>query len=579
MAARAGLKKAWDWLYERSGLDHIPFYKVPYTYFNLDLWLGGIVAASFFWLAITGLLLLFYYSPAEPLESTKATIFERPFGAMILTSHLYAAHFMLIAAIVHATRNLLKGAYKRPRELVWIMGVLTGFLALQTAFFGYSLVGDRIAEEAVNIGKALNLRGLGETIGLYVINALFTLDPEQQYFRLLAIHVFSATLLFLMFMLHFGLFEMHGPAPKEEETGWKVEPSKVDQNRPDIAPWFPVNFVFILALTLSVWGLIVFVAGIAQRFAEALPPLLSPYPVEAEDFVPRPPWFFLYAYRIFQFTFLTLPVESVPQLLQLLVSMVLPVVILIALPFIDRAGSRHPLDRPLATIVGVLMLVYFAQLTFWGFIEAGKPFGLNETLVALAPPFFAVTGGMYLLRKVWTGRSVEAVDMAAVAGYVVAGSLLPFLIGMARGLPSLGEEAATGLLGLGLTVVILGWIAMKMRQPQGRGKATEAAGAKSVASNPDDDIPGYLLAIGVAEFAIVVFSAVSLAAIAVIDPVAFAVEATLLTGLLLLAGGGLAHLIFRALVAGRVPPEGFIGEVKPHILPLLAALITFILLV
>jgi quinol-cytochrome oxidoreductase complex cytochrome b subunit len=567
--ARGLARRAWEWLYERAGIEHIPFYRVPYTYFNLDLWLGAIVAASFFWLAITGLLLLFYYNPSEPLESTKATIFERPFGALILTSHLYAAHFMLIGVFLHAFRNLFKGAYKRPRELVWILGVLTGFLALQTAFFGYSLAGDRIAEEAINIGRALNLRGLGETIGLYVINALFTLDPEQQYYRLLAIHVLSATLLFLLFALHFGLFEMHGPTPREDETKWRVEPSKIPQDRPDLAPWFPVNLVFILAVTFSVWGLIVFVAGLAQRYAEMLPPLFSPYPVEAEDFVPRPPWFFLYAYRIFQFTFLTLPVESVPQLLQLIVSMVLPPLILIAIPFIDRAASRHPLDRPLITLIGMLMLVYFFQLTFWGLIEAGKPFGLNETLVALAPPFFLATGGLYLLLRAWRGQTIELGRLLAVAGYVAAGSILPLLIAIARGLTGLGEEMMTGLLGFAMTMVLLGWIAAKMRVEE-PPKVVEN-------KDPDEAIPGYLLLVGIFEFAVAVFSTVALVAIALIDPVAFAVEATVLTGLLLLAAGGLAHLVFRALVAEKLPPGDFVSEIKPHLIPILAVILAFIL--
>ncbi len=564
------LRSVASWIYERAGIDHIPFYRVPYTYFNLDMWLGGIVAASFFWLAITGLLLLFYYNPAEPLESTKATIFERPFGALILTSHLYAAHFMIIGVFIHAFRNLFKGAYKRPRELVWILGVLTGFMALQTAFFGYSLAGDRIAVEAVNIGKALTLRGLGENLGLYIVNALFSLDPETQYFRILAIHILSATLLFLLFMLHFGLFEMHGPTPREEETKWKLEPSKIPQDRPDLAPWFPVNFVFIIALTLSVWGLIVLAAGLAQRFAELLPPLFSPYPVEAEDFVPRPPWFFLFAYRIFQFTFLTLPVESVPQLLQLIVSLILPPVVLMAIPFLDRATSRHPLDRPLITLLGMLMLVYFVQLTFWGLIEAGKPFGLNETLVALAPPFFTATGGLYLLLRVWKGKPVDLPILAAAAGYIVGGSLLPLLIAMARGLPGLFEETATGFLGFAFTVILLAWVATKMK--------VEEPPRVVQNSDPDESIPGYLLAVGVLELAIVVYSAVVLLGIAVTDPVAFAIEATLFTGLLLLAAGGLAHLVFRALVADKLPRGDFVTEIKPHILPILAAIIVIIVL-
>ncbi|MEB3859690.1 MAG: hypothetical protein LRS43_00605, partial [Desulfurococcales archaeon] len=55
------LRDSWKWIQERTGLDRLPFFRVPYNYMSLGFWLGAIVAASFMLLAITGLLLLFYY--------------------------------------------------------------------------------------------------------------------------------------------------------------------------------------------------------------------------------------------------------------------------------------------------------------------------------------------------------------------------------------------------------------------------------------------------------------------------------------------------------------------------------------
>lgn len=559
-----------DWLRDRTNIGHIPFFKVPYTYFNLDLWLGAIVAASFFWLAITGLLLVLYYRPEAPLESTKQILFERPFGGLLLTSHLYAAHFMILATIVHAFRNLFKGIYKRPRELVWILGVATGFMALQTAFFGYSLVGDRIAKEAINIGSALTVRSLGESLGIYLVSALFSIDPGETYFRLLAMHIIFATILFLLFMAHFGLFELHGPAPREEETNWRVDPPRIDQNRGDLAPWFPVNLVFILSVTFSVWGLILIVDSLAMKYADLLPPLFKPYPVEAEDFTPLPPWFFLFAYRIFQFTFLTLPHPEVPQLLQFIVAMVLPPLILVALPFIDRSSSRHPLDRPVPVIIGALMFIYFFQLTIWALIEPGIPIRFLQALVVMLPPFLAVTVGYRILRRLRLGREVPLKEVLAGAGIISGGTVLVIAAALAAGIAGLAEEIIVGLLGLAMAVAFIGWLASKL--------TTEEAPKVVENKDPDDSLPSYLLGIAVLELFIGLFALFSLIAIAVIDPVAFTIQATAMLGLLFFSAAGLAYTIFRALVAEKLPPADFFTEVKPH-LPVFIAFLIVVLVV
>jgi hypothetical protein len=188
---------------------------------------------------------------------------------------------------------------------------------------------------------------------------------------------------------------------------------------------------------------------------------------------------------------------------------------------------------------------------------------LNETLVVHAPPTFTLIGGLYLLRRAWLQRPVEPGHIAAAAGFIVGGSLLPLLIAMARGLGGLTEEIISGLVGFGFTVAFLGWLAGKMEVGEPPRTVKN--------SDPDESIPGYLLAVGVLEFAILSFSLVTIVAIAVVDPVGFAVEATVLTGLMMLAAGGLAHLLFRALVADRLPRGDFLTEIKPHLLPLLAA--------
>ncbi len=146
------IRRLHEWLVDRLGLNRLPFRSVPYSYVTLEFWLGAIVAASFIWLGISGLLLLLYYDYVNPAETNRRLLESKPFFKPLLTSHLIAANIMILGAVAHMLRNFLVGAYKRPREILWIIGVLAGFMALQTAFFGYSAIGDKIAVEAINIG-------------------------------------------------------------------------------------------------------------------------------------------------------------------------------------------------------------------------------------------------------------------------------------------------------------------------------------------------------------------------------------------------------------------------------------------
>src|SRR3989304_995062 len=110
--------------------------------------LGGISFVAFIILTITGILLGFYYIPDGTIEFTRtgdvtSAAYESmnfimndvPFGFMIRGLHHWAAHVMIAAVFLHMMRVYFTGAYKKPRELNWILGVV---LLLVTLFFGYS---------------------------------------------------------------------------------------------------------------------------------------------------------------------------------------------------------------------------------------------------------------------------------------------------------------------------------------------------------------------------------------------------------------------------------------------------------
>ncbi len=127
--------------------------------------LGGIAFVAFILLTITGILLGFYYIPDGTIEFTRTgdvtspayrsmnfIMNDVPFGFMIRGLHHWGAHVMIASVFLHMMRVYFTGAYKKPRELNWLLGVI---LLLITLFFGYSgylLPANDLSRGAATIG-------------------------------------------------------------------------------------------------------------------------------------------------------------------------------------------------------------------------------------------------------------------------------------------------------------------------------------------------------------------------------------------------------------------------------------------
>lgn len=577
------LRRLYDLVVERLGLDRLPLRSVPYSYVSIEFWLGAIVAASFMWLAISGVLLLLYYDYTNPAEANRRLLESKPFFRPLLTSHLMAANLMILGAVAHFVRNFLVGAYKKPREAVWIVGVIAGFLALQTAFFGYASIGDKIAIEAINIGSGFVSNSFGEYFGKVLAALAFDVTESTRYLRVIAIHVAFALLLGAAFLLHFTLFEAHGIHPSPRETGWRDEPSRIDETRKDIAPWFPVNFTYIIVVTLGVWGIIFTLSAFLQGLGW-VHQLLYQLPIfegtpEGELARPMPPWFLVYAFKLFQLTFLYLPepiripvmgleLYGFSALPVFIASFVLPILVLAIIPFMARGGSTHPLDNMAATATLGLLLVYLAQLTLWGAMTLGFHSTLTAAVVFIAPALTLVPG-LQMLKAAKEGENINkpAIRFLALSLLAIA---LPFATLIAtRGYETdtgMGD-AITGLLGVVFSLVYLGLVAFASFGGESEPRREEYS---------PPDLPTPLIAVAIVELFLVVFSAISLT---LVDPTASPILASALIGLLLTSAYGVAHVAFRALTLHGKPLGSLGSELLPHSLVVLSlAVLIFVAL-
>jgi quinol-cytochrome oxidoreductase complex cytochrome b subunit len=176
--------------------------KLTYTFC-----LGGLSFFLFVLLTITGIFLMFFYTPAADIGAAKAyrdmeTIRTNVyFGDLVRNIHRWGAHLMVFSVSLHMARVFYTGAYKPPREFNWVVGVILLFLTLGLSFTGYLLPWDQLSVWAVTVGT--NLAGYSPLIpkqAQFILIAGIEVGPET----LLRWYVFHV--LFLPFILVIFLF-------------------------------------------------------------------------------------------------------------------------------------------------------------------------------------------------------------------------------------------------------------------------------------------------------------------------------------------------------------------------------------
>lgn len=153
--------RAAEWVDERYEVSE-PLSKVldkPVPKFALRWWycLGGITAFLFAIQAATGIMLAFYYKPTPEAAYASIQFIESEvrFGAAVRAIHHWAANGMIVMCTAHMLRVFIMGAYKRPRELNWISGVVLLLITLVFGFTGYLLPWDQRAFWATTVGSEI----------------------------------------------------------------------------------------------------------------------------------------------------------------------------------------------------------------------------------------------------------------------------------------------------------------------------------------------------------------------------------------------------------------------------------------
>ena len=164
-----------DWVDERTSLSGAArwamFRKVPKG-INWFYTLGSATLFAFLSQAVTGVFLAMYYDPSvtNAYESTRHLTNEVFLGEFVRGMHRWGSSVMIVLIFLHMGRVFFFGAYKYPRELTWLIGVVLLLLVSQMALTGYLLPFDQRSYWATIV--AVNINGTGPVVGPYLADFL-----------------------------------------------------------------------------------------------------------------------------------------------------------------------------------------------------------------------------------------------------------------------------------------------------------------------------------------------------------------------------------------------------------------------
>lgn len=306
--------------------------------------LGGTPAYLFLVQLFTGILLAFYYkaSPQTAYDSVRYITEEAAFGWYLRSVHKWAATLMIAAVILHQMRVFFTGAYRRPRELNWMIGMMLLILTLLTGFTGYCLVYEQLSYWGATVSS--NIVATVPLVGEFMKQLLLAGEAynEQTLSRLFILH--GALLPVAMLVLvatHILLVRLHGVT----ELTFEDEPA----DRPDHFRFFPDHFLTELAIGLV---LMLLLSTLATVFPAVLGPVANPL-VTPE--VIKPEWFFYVAFRWLKLFSGTAAVLSTGFI----------VFVMFLWPLVDGWIRRRTRFQEASVWIGVGAVLLITGMTLW----------------------------------------------------------------------------------------------------------------------------------------------------------------------------------------------------------------------
>ena len=343
------IRSAGAWIQERVPIDvdqvkELTNEPVPY---HLKRWwfaLGGTPAYLFLVQAVTGVALAVYYqpSPETAYESVRYITEEARYGWFLRGLHRWGATLMIAAVILHQIRVFFTGAYRKPRELNWVVGMTLLLCTLVLGFTGYSLVYEQLSYWGATVGA--NIAASVPVVGDLTKSLLLGGDSynERTLPRFYVLHAAVLPgLVVILVGIHITLVRLQGV------TEFRFESESGEPHRH--FSFFPDHFYTELIIGLL---LMVLLSALATIFPATLGPKADPLTTPE---VIKPEWFFYVAFRwlkLFSGTFAVLSTGFI-------------VFVMYAWPFIDAEIRKRTRFTEASVWIGIAGALTIIGLTVW----------------------------------------------------------------------------------------------------------------------------------------------------------------------------------------------------------------------
>jgi ubiquinol-cytochrome c reductase cytochrome b subunit len=313
-----------------------------------------------------GLALVYVPSADKAYESLLYMNYEQPLGWFLRALHYYAGSGMVVLVLAHMTQVYLHGAYKYPRELTWVVGVLLLLCTLGMFFTGQVLRWDPDAYWGLAVGGSM--AGRVPVIGPWVVRMLLggPVIGADSLSRFFALHVFVIPGALLFFLaVHLWLVLKRGisapPVP-----GQVVDPTTYDADyEKQLKTGVPflgdamLKDAFCSSLAVIVVVILAVVLGPKGPSGPPDPTLAGANP--------RPEWPFLWLFALLSLS---------PPGAETFIILVFPLLLigmLFLVPFLSNRGERAPSRRPVAVLAVVVIYTVLGVLTYQGAASPWSP--------------------------------------------------------------------------------------------------------------------------------------------------------------------------------------------------------------
>jgi quinol-cytochrome oxidoreductase complex cytochrome b subunit len=311
--------------------------------------LGGTPAYLFMVQIATGILLAFYYQPSAEtaFESVRYITEEAAFGWYIRSLHKWAATFMIAAVILHQMRVYFTGAYRKPREINWIVGMLLLSCTLMLGFTGYCLVYEQLSYWGAAVGA--NIAGSVPFVGDFIKQLMLGGEDYNQHtlsrFYVLHAAILPVTLTLLV-VIHIAVIRLQGVS--------ELKFADEKEDKPKTFNFFPDHVLTELMMGLVLMILLSALATLVPAHLGAkADPLTTPEII-------KPEWFFYVMFRWLKLFSAQVAILSTGFI----------AFTMFAWPWVDDFLRRKTPFKEASVWIGIVAVFLIITLTIWEAVVA-----------------------------------------------------------------------------------------------------------------------------------------------------------------------------------------------------------------